>query len=329
MTLTKPRQAWKPDDMGVDLQRETAMRVQARVEAEIKAKRHAEAVQRVKTGLAVLFVTCVAGVGLWAWKSGKFDDVLPGGEVSEPAPTAEATPFDRKAVRGEPVRAVPAPKTETVLPTVEENARAYADAEEQFAGATVDDWKNAVKEDRPAKGKSPLLFTGLVPDGKGGHVLLSLQIGGGKGLVAAQISPNRGLVELTRAEFDRLVEKKPYLVVREGRAYVSMPGADDGETSAAVPPKGGAFNPAKVDLGVLYDRLAVVKTKRPAFRYEVLLTLERFKKTVPVATVGFDEEVPRAAFARVARTLVDDADTCEIILDVGRVTFRRIPSAAR
>jgi len=335
MELRSPRPTGTSGTTGMaeSLQHQAAMRVQARLDAEEAAKRHVAGVQRLKTVLAFLFVAVVAGVGYWAWTCGRFDEWFgKTPSVASLSPTERATGTAAVTPAGTPpaaggakIRTVAAPKAQETIATVEENARAFAETEAEFAGATVDYWKNAVPEDRAKKGKAALLFTALVPDGKGGHRLLTIQMGGKKGFVAGELSASRGLIELSRTDFDGLIAGTPYLVLREKRAYFCSPGR--GSLLKGVlplPAKGAGFNPAKAEFGALYDRLAAVKTKKPTFRYEVRLDFPHLKKSFPVATVAFGEEVPHAAFERVAREQVDDADTVRILLSTGKVSVKAL-----
>lgn len=328
MPLTSPRPtgATSNADAAESLQHMAAMRVQARLDAEERLRRHAANVQRLKTFLAFVFFLAVAGGGYWAWSTGRLDTWLgreppASSQLSAPdQPSAE----NQKPLRdGRPSKSSRSPEVAAPVRTLEENARAFAETEALFSGATVDYWKNALPADRAGKGKPALLFTALIPDVEVGYRLLSIQMGGKGGLVAGEISPSRGLIELSRKDFDKLVAKTPYLVLREKRAYFCSPGNGSlVEKPLPLPDKGAAFDPAKAEFGALYDCLAKVKVQSPKFRYEVLLNLENLKKRVPVATVAFGETVPHGSFEKAARGLVDDADTVKILLSTGSVVVK-------
>ena len=323
MELRRARPSGTTSKAGNDLQHEAALRVQARIDAEFRRKRNAEMVQRLKFFLALAFVTAVAGAGWWAWKNGKFDKYLEQAGISQSErietdevpsestfPPAEAAPSKRK----EP--------EEVVVAKIEANVDAYNAAEAQFSGAAVDYWKNAIAEDRPSKGKTPLVFTGLVPDGADGHLLFELTLTSGKPLEVKRLTAGRGAVSLSKADFEKIVSKTPYLVVRGGRAYFcsNLKRKD----SFPVPKVGESFNPSQEEYGALVSRISALKLKRPVGRYEVTLNIERFKKVLPVGTVGFGEGIGRAAFEQAVRTLVDDAEVCETLLAAGKVSVKLV-----
>lgn len=81
---------------------------------------------------------------------------------------------------------------------------------------------------------------------------------------------------------------------------------------------------ARNEYGALFDLLPDLKIRPPAGGYEVVLCLDRFKKDLPIATVRFGEEIPRSAFERAVRTLVDDAGACETILAHSKVRVRPV-----
>jgi hypothetical protein len=67
--------------------------------------------------------------------------------------------------------------------------------------------------------------------------------------------------------------------------------------------------------------VAKAKISRPTFRYDVFLNHTQFKKKLPVATVGFGEEVSRDRFEAAARAAVDDDEAVAAMLSFGEVDF--------
>lgn len=323
MELRRARPTGTTSEAGNVLQHEVAMRVQARIDAEFRRKRRVEMIQKLKLLLALAFVAAVAGAGWWAWKNGKLDKYLEQAGISQaerieaaekPSESTFTPSASTSSTRKEP--------EEVVVAKIEANVDAYNAAEAQFSGATVDYWKNAVAEDRPSKGKPPLVFTGLVPEGADGHLLFELTLASGKPLEVKRISAGRGAVSLSKADFEKIVSKTPYLVVRGGRAYFCS--NVKGKDSFPVPKVGESFNPSKEEYGALFSRMSTLKLKRPTGRYEVTLSIERFRKVLPIGIVGFGEGIGRTAFEQAVRTLVDDVEVCETLLAAGKVNVKKV-----
>lgn len=335
MELRHVRTTGTTSQEGNCLQRETAMRVQARIDAEMARKRSIERMQRLKSFLSLLFFVAVGVFCFLMWKSGRFDECLGkfgsrgGASASqydaEDKPT-EVSDASTKPTLVETVQSVlpGAKKKDDVTVGLEDNIDLCNEAESMFAGATLDYWKNAVEADKPAKGKPPLVFVGAVPDGKGGRMLFELTLAHGKPLAVKRLSAAHGATSMTKAEFERQVAGKPYLVVREGRAYYCS-AVDGGQErdSYPVPSKGKTLNPSRDEYGPLLVQLDELKVKKPSTRYEIILSLDKFKKKLPVAEIGFGEDVARASFEKVARTLVDDVEACETLLSSGKVLVHR------
>lgn len=311
------------------------MRVQARIDAEIARKRRLERIQRLKSFISFLLLVALAGFGFLAWKSGKLDPCLKTfgigrdaavAEPDEPVGEPEAQPAAPRPSLVETARGVvPGAKTEKVdTSEIETNIALCNAAEAKFAGASLDYWKNAVEADRPAKGKPPLVFVGAVPDGKGGRMLFELTLEKGRPMGVKRLSAAHGATPMAKAEFERQIAGKPYLVVRDGRAYYCS-AVDGGKVreSYPVPPRGKTFNPSRDEYGPLLDQLVELKVKAPSTRYEIVLELDKFKKRLPVAEIGFGEDVARASFEKAVRTLADDAEVCETLLAGGKVLVRR------
>lgn len=335
MKLTKPRPTGTTSAAADDLMHEAAMRIQSRFDADEGKRRRAERVRTAKSVLAGLFFLVIAGGAFMAWQSGMLDAWIGGRTKPEPQNNLSDL-FGPDGVAA-PVESEPAPIEESAKPSllgtvaksvlgqkdeavnlVDRNMSARTQAEKEFLGASVDYWKNAVAADKPGKTQR-LAFTGLVPDGQGGHELLELRMGGGEPFAIQRLTAVRGAEEIDKAAFNKLIAQTPYLVVREGRAYFCSAGQAEQKTSFAVPADGKAFDPSREEFGALADCLDAVKAKRPAFRYQVSLVIEKFAKTLPVATVGYGESVPRSAFEQAAESLIADKDMVRTLLAAAKV----------
>ena len=333
MELRRPVSAGTASAEANNLQHEAAMRVQARLDAEEEQRRRAARARTVRTVLSVVLMLGVLGLGAWAWCSGLLDSSLdrkPAPRPDDP-PSASGTdvrpetvaPEEKKAPAPVPEKAAgqaaaPAPKA-----APEQESGALDAARAKFSGATFDYWKNAVPADRPGKDRVRA-FTGLVPDGAGGYSLLEIEMGGGQPFAARRLLSDGGAELLEKADFDKLIADTPYLVVREGRCYFCSAGRGAKPAENRVPPKDGAFSPARAEFGVLVDCMAQAGVRAPTTKFRVSILLEKLKREIPVATVGYGDEVPRDVFMRAVRRLVDDADACETMLAAGKVTVKAV-----
>lgn len=213
MELKRPRQTGTTSRTGDCLQHEAALNVQARIDAEARRRRQRERAQFLRFLMRGLLVVVLVGGGSWAWQKGWFDKYL-GEDEREFEPVGDEAAADVSSSEDRNASASVGVGTES-----EGAVDALRAAEVKFAGATLGYWKNAAVEDRPVKGRPPLVFTGLVPDGKGGRMLFELTRVWGKPLTARRLAEGGGAQILSKAAFEKLVGAMPYLVVREGRAY--------------------------------------------------------------------------------------------------------------
>ena len=323
MELRKPRPTGSNSETANNLQHQAAMRITARFEAEARAVRRAAFMRSLKTFVSVVLLLVVAGGGYWAWKSGLLDAYI--GTASETERKGTANVIERltggrqeKADTDSDVKV----DAQREVVRIEENMAASRTLEASFEGASVDLWENAVPEDRPAKGKPPLVFAGLVPDGKAGQVLLQVTIESGRPLRVKKLSPVHGLVEISKAEFDNLVASSPYLVAREQRAYLSTPAKKKRSMEFSIPGKSGSLDPSYEIFGSILPKIDALKMKRPTHRYEVSLELKGLKKSIPVAVVGFGETVSHNDFLAALKKDQDDRETCEMLLSAGTAKVR-------
>ena len=268
---------------------------------ETAANQQSEALQSRPVGVSslnalfsALLLLAVAGGGYWGWKSGFLEACI--GAVSE---AEQMDDVQREMAR------------------IDENMATCRALEANFEGASVDLWENAVPEDRAVKGQSAVMFTGLIPDGEEGHVLLQVTIESGQPLQVKKFSPACGMVEISETEFNELIALTPYLVVREHRAYLSTSGKKARDMEFPVPGKDGVLNPACEIFGSILTKIDLLKMKRPTHRYEVSLELKGLKKSIPVAVVRFGETVSRNDFLVAIQKELTDRESCEMLLSAG------------
>ena len=299
MELKRPRPTGTTSEMANDLQHEAAMRVQARLDADLAHQRRVARARALRSFLSILLmVGALLGV-VWAWRSGLLDSAQ---EEASPRPLPTKGPSGSPAVQ----------------PSADPKRHAADLA--KFAGASVEYWRNARPADKPGKG-NVLSFTGFVPGPERGFDLLEIEMGGGR-LAAKRIDATGTATPLDKAAFNKLIARTPYLVVREGRAYFCSAGQGDLTENLKVPAPGCAFDPSRAEFGPLADCLAAAKVKTPAFRYEVSLVIEKLHRTLPVATVGFGESVPRVAFEQAVGTLVADSEMVSTLLAAAKVQVK-------
>ena len=178
-----------------------------------------------------------------------------------------------------------------------------------------------IPEDKPTAKKPSLDYTALVPDTKGGCIFLKIRLASDNSMKIQKLMRTRQSIEVSRAEFTKMIEKTPFLVMRENRAYYCSAGKPAPKTGLPVPVKGKPFNPSRQEFGALYDQVCVAKLARPTFKYNVFLNHVQFKQKLLVATVGFGEEVTRECFEAAARAAVDYDDAVAAMLEFGKVDF--------
>ena len=321
MELKKARLSGTTSESGLGLQHEAAMRVEARYLAEERRRRHLQRMERLKVFLLfLLFLAAALGGGYYAWRKGFLGEPLARfgifheQQVDTPASSTVDVPTSENAVA--PVREVASAAVEKIA----ENIDAYNEAVGQFAGVSIAYWKDALPGDRPKKGDPDMDYTALVPDAQGGFNVLKIRLSGDNSMKIRRITQTRE-VDVPRAEFNKMIEATPFLVMRAGRAYYCSAGKPVRRTGFSVPKKGEDFNPSRLEFGPLYDLVPKSKIAKPAFKYDVFLDHKQFRKKLPVATVGFGEAVPHERFAAAARAAVDDDTVVAVLLGNCKVVY--------
>ena len=317
MQLKKAKLSGTTSESGLGLQHEAAMRVEARILAEEKKRRRARLVGMLKNLFAILFFLGFCGGGFYAWRSGMLDAIrsAPDSDGVASLPTQEAGSAGQQ----------PAVNAETAeVKKIEESIDASNEAASRFAGVLVSYWKDAPASDKSSGNCPTMTYTALVPNADGGQDFLELTLSRDNSVKASRYTKTRGKVEISRAEFGKMVESTPYLVMREGRAYYCSAGKPGKSKGFPVPGKGETFSPSRHEFLALYDQLQKVKIGNPPFKYEVFLDHVRFAKPLSVAIVGFGEEVARDKFEAAARAAVDDNAAVAAILSGCKVGFRSV-----
>ena len=320
MELKKAKLSGTTSESGLGLQHEAAMRVEARYQAEEKLRRHLQRMERLKVfSLFLLFLAVALGGGYYAWRKGLLDEPLAHFGIFRQQDMALAS-----SVGDEPGAEDSAPSVKgDAHVTVQEIAKtidAYNEAVGKFAGVSIAYWKDALPTDKPKKNGSAMDYTALVPNLEGGFTILKILFPGDNSMKIRRITQTRE-EDVSRTEFNKMVELTPFLVLREGRCYYCPARKPVRRTGFAVPKKGEGFNPSCLEFGPLYDQVPKSKIAKPTFKFYVFLDHEKIKKALPVATVGFGEEVPRERFEAAARAAVDDDTVVSILLAAGKVGF--------
>lgn len=317
MQLKKAKLSGTTSESGLGLQHEAAMRVEARFLAEEKKRRHARLVGMLKNFFAILFFLGVCGAGFYAWRSGMLDAIrsAPDSNGVASLPTHEAGSAEQQ----------PAVKAGTAeVKKIENSIDAINEVAGRFAGVSVSYWKDAPAADKPMANCPSMTYTALVPDADGGQAFLELTLSRDNSVKASRYTKTRGKVDISRAEFGKMIESTPYLVMREGRAYYCSAGKPGKSKGFPVPGKGETFNPSRHEFLALYDQLQKMKIGNPPFKYEVFLDHVHFAKPLSVAIVGFGEEVARDKFEAAARAAVDDDAAVAAMLTGCKVGFRSV-----
>ena len=274
MTLKSPSSQNGQTQASNDLQREVADRVTKRWEEQNKKERRAARISSLKNWFAI-FLLCVMGCGgFYVWKKGGLEQCL------MDAKSVIATVSDKFGAR----QSKDAPQCDW-----------YGDAVKSFGSAKIDYWKNAPASDKPEKTAVPLDFLCLIPDDKGNPLILELHTAPGAKMTVKRISASLGTVDFPIEEFNRLVKKSPYLIMREGRAYFAESRGNAFQKKYSFPAS-GEVNPSRDMFGSLYNAMFELKVAKPAFKYGVKVLCKGEAEPVYVAVVGFGENVLRKKF---------------------------------
>ncbi len=270
--------------------------------------------------LFLVLLGAAMGGGYYAWRKGFLGEPLARfGIFHEPKvdiPASSAIDVSAAENAVSPVREVASAAVEKIA----ENIDAYNEAVGKFAGVSIAYWKDALPGDRPKKGDPDMDYAALVPDAQGGFNVLKIRLSGDNSMKIRRITQTRE-VDVPRAEFNKMIEATPFLVMRAGRAYYCSAGKPVRRTGFSVPKKGEDFNPSRLEFGPLYDLVPKSKIAKPAFKYDVFLDHKQFRKKLPVATVGFGEAVPYERFAAAARAAVDDDTVVAVLLGNCKVVY--------
>lgn len=323
MELKKAQPTGTTSASGNSLQHEAAMRVEARFNAEERRRRHAQNVRRLKNLFLLFLFLFIVGGGLYAWRTGMLDALRPalgvkGSDVQQKP--AEDTRGEKPSAPADSQKAI------QVVERIEKHIDAFNEMTAKFAGCSVADWKDdASAKDKPTVNGPPLEYTALVPDDKGGCTFLELSLACDKSkaikpMKIRKLMRTRGSEEVSGEVFNKMIDKTPFLVLREGRVYYCSAKPPQ-MTGLPVPVEGKPFNPSRHEFGALYDQVFAAKLAGTTFKYDVFLNHAQFKDKLLVATVAFGEEVSRERFAAAARAAIDHDEAVAAMLEFGKVDF--------
>jgi hypothetical protein len=114
-------------------------------------------------------------------------------------------------------------------------------------------------------------------------------------MTAKRISASLGTVDFPIEEFNRLVKKSPYLIMREGRAYFAESRGNAFQKKYSFPAS-GEVNPSRDMFGSLYNAMFELKVTKPHFKYGVKFLCKGESRPIDVAMIGFGENVLRKKF---------------------------------
>ena len=314
------KQADTTSETGSDPRHAAVRRVEARYQADERRRRHQLQMERLKMFVLLLILVGAALGGYYAWHKGFLGEPLARfgifHEQNVDIPVSSAANEPAAENRGTSV----SEGARVAVKEITESVNAYNEAFDKFAGVSIAYWKDALPGDRPKKGDPDMDYSALVPDAQGGFNVLKIRLSGDNSMKIRRVTHTRE-VDVPRAEFDKMVETTPFLVMKDGRAYYSPAKKSVRRTGFDAPKKGEGFNPSRLEFGPLYDLVPKSKIAKPAFRYDVFLDHWRIMNKIPVATVGFGEEVPRERFEAAVRAQVDDDTVIATLLDNGKVGF--------
>ncbi|MCQ2390014.1 MAG: hypothetical protein MJ240_01210 [Kiritimatiellae bacterium] len=197
-------------------------------------------------------------------------------------------------------------KEEEARKAIRERKDGYEQILRQFSTATLDYWKNAPKDERPGKAKTPMTFHCLVPMSADGRetMLLELFCEPGKPMAVKRLSADADPVEMALDEFNKLIAQTPYLVMRGERAYFCS--QKKGASELAVPITGEQFSPSKEMFGDLYEAMSRLRFKRPTLSWQVSFLPKDEETPVEICTAAYGEWVSRGRFFDKIKKIMSD-----------------------
>ena len=290
MTLRPPNAQGSRAQSSNELQREVADKVTQRWEEKHRKEKRAARIASIKNYLSLCLLCVMLGGGFYVYKSGVLDIWF--GRSESPILSTPST----QIMQGEEL---PIPKAVAqpaeLLADKEQFLDRYGEVVKSFGHVTIDYWKNAPDSDRPGKSGGPLVFHCLIPDSNGTPLVLELHTAPGAKMMIKRISASLGTVDFSVEEFNGLIRKSPYLIMRNGRAYFAESRGNAFQRKYSFPAS-GEVNPSRDMFGSLYNAMFELKVAKPAFKYGVKFLCKGEAEPVYVAVVGFGENVLRKKF---------------------------------
>lgn len=174
----------------------------------------------------------------------------------------------------------------------------YEDITRALDRCKIEYWRDAPEEEKKARKISPCVYFCIVARQIDDEVsVVEMKFDPSTNAIYSIVTSDAEPKEIVKDEFDELVKGRPYFVVREEAnrpadvLYLSMPKNKSGETYPMIK-SSEDFNPSRIELGVLYDRLGDKGASRaPNFSYVVFLHANGQKEGMPICEVNFGEAV--------------------------------------
>ena len=299
MTLHPPNAQGSRTQSSNELQREVAERVTKRWEDRHRKEKRAARIASIKNYCVICILCGILGGGYYVWTNGLLEKWLTKSDSIIPSVESRLVSHQNAPKKNEQqVTKVEVPSASTInVADKEQILDRYSTIVKTLNSITIDYWKNAPTSDNPSKAGVPLTFLCLLPDDNGSPLILELQTAPGSKMKVKQVSASLGTIEFSMEDFNRLIKKSPYLIVREGRGYLADSHRNQLNEKLQFPTN-GEVNPSKLVFGLLYGVMMEMKVPKPNFKYCVKFFTAGDNKPIVVATVGFGDIVNRISFEK-------------------------------
>lgn len=203
------------------------------------------------------------------------------------------------------------------------NVKRYDNALKRFRGTSLELFSAAPPTDLPANVIDETWYSCVVPGGLNGTVLYEVKALPGKDIHVTRLESNGDVMEIPLAEFNNLIAKSPFLMVKGSHCYYN--GQKKWMMRERVPDMSIRLDPSRVDLRDLYKFATQYCGKRHALSYEVFFRdiggTETHVVSVPFGGVFGRMDV--IAGIQKASTSKIDAKTVQARLNEGSLVIRR------
>lgn len=191
---------------------------------------------------------------------------------------------------------------------IEERRKKYEALAEDYREFELDYLKNAPKAVLPGGVKTKTTYSCLMADDVDGMAFFRIVVTPGQPMVVQRLSPDSAPVEVPVEGFNERCVTESYLMVADGRPYVSP--QRKSSRSYPVPREDGRLSPATEDLGSsLHKIVRDLRLKTKFIRYDVFLQPKdeyRFEiEPMSVGQFSFDESLSVDDFRKVVRAKLE------------------------